>query len=180
MKKEMIDQLDEFGNYISVVDKNLAHELGLWHKVVHVWIINDNNEIMLQYRCAQKKFFPDVWDTSFAGHIDAGETSLEAVLREGKEELGIDIDTSKLIHLFKTKEQLVYNDMISNEHVDVFLLKDNIKLEDLVLQDIEVGEVKYMSVSRFFEALEDSTEKIMEHPGVYKQLKKSLFNIYNL
>lgn len=175
MIKEMIDQLDENGNFISIVDKDLAHEKGLWHKAVHVWIVNDNNEIMLQYRCAQKKFFPDVWDTSFAGHIDAGETSLEAVIREGKEELGIDVDTSKLKYLFTTKEHLVYNDMISNEYVDVFLLRDNVKLGDLVLQDIEVGGVKYMPVSQFFEVINDSTEKIMEHSGVYKQLKKSLF-----
>ena len=144
MVRELIDQLDEDGEFLGVVDKDEAHQKGLWHRAVHVWIVNDKKEILLQYRCHQKKFFPDVWDASFAGHVDTGENPINAVIREGKEELGIDVDVSKLSHLFTIKEQQTYNDIISNEFVDVFLLRD--KLE----------------------------EKIMQHPTIHKQLKKVL------
>lgn len=171
---ELIDEYDKNGNYKGVIDKDVAHRDGLWHKAVHVWIVNDDDEIMLQYRCSKKKFFPNVWDTSFAGHIDAGETSLDAVIREGKEELGINVNTSKLTHLFTMKETLVYKDIKSNEFVDVFLLRDNIKLDTLVLQDIEVGATKYMKIDRFFEAIKDPEEGIMDHQEEYKQLKKIL------
>ena len=91
MEHEMIDQYNLRGEKINVIDKAEAHKLGLWHKAIHVWVVNDNNEILLQYRCKDKSFYPNTWDCSFAGHIGTGESSLETVLREGKEELGIDI-----------------------------------------------------------------------------------------
>ena len=170
MKYEMIDRLDDNGNTIGTVLKSVAHRDGLWHRAVHVWIVN-NDEILLQYRCAKKDFYPNVWDTSFAGHVDAGETPLDAVIREGKEELGIDVDISKLTHLFTIKEQLTYKDIISNEFVDVFLLRDNIKLEDIVLQDSEVGDVKYMKIDEFFNRIENNDESIMAHKEIHNKLK---------
>ena len=69
MVKEIIDEYNYRGEKIGVVDKDIAHEKGLWHKSVHVWLINDKNEILLQYRCAEKKLYPNTWDISFAGHI---------------------------------------------------------------------------------------------------------------
>ena len=45
-----------------------------------------------------------VLDISFSGHVQAGEAPLEAVRREGREELGINIDTSKLQYLFFCRE----------------------------------------------------------------------------
>ena len=105
MDHELIDEIDETGKFIRVIDKSIAHRDGLWHKSVHVWIVNANNQILLQYRCSEKKFFPDFWDASFAGHIGAGENSLTTALREGKEELGIDVDLSKMEFIFTNKEK---------------------------------------------------------------------------
>ena len=176
MEHELIDEIDENGKFIRVVDKSIAHKEGLWHKSVHVWIVNDNNEILLQYRCADKSFFPDVWDASFAGHIGAGEDSLTTAIREGKEELGINVDTSKIRFIFTNKEKLVYGNIISNELIDVYVLRDNINLEDLTLQETEVGGAKYMNVFDFFDAINKTEEKIFPHPEEYKQLKRILIN----
>ena len=126
MEHEMIDQYNLRGEKIGVVDKANAHKLGLWHKSVHVWIINDNNEILLQYRCKDKKLYPDTWDCSFAGHIGTGETSVEAVLREGKEEIGIDVNIDKLEYIFTNKEILKYENIDSREFVDIYLLRQNV------------------------------------------------------
>ena len=99
MKNEIIDQYNYIGEKIGTVDKEIAHEKGLWHKSVHVWIVNDKNEILLQYRSADKKLYPNTWDVSFAGHISAGESSIDAVIREGKEELGIKVDLNNLNYI---------------------------------------------------------------------------------
>lgn len=77
--EELIDLLDENGNMIGTIDKAIAHRDGLWHKSVHIWMVNDKNEILLQHRCAEKNFFPNFWDCSFAGHVGAGEESIESV-----------------------------------------------------------------------------------------------------
>ena len=93
--EEIIDLLDEKGKVIGEVSKEKAHKSGLFHRVVHVWILNDKNQILVQRRSKAKDFYPNVWDVSFAGHIHAGESSLDAALREGKEELAmvaVDID----------------------------------------------------------------------------------------
>ena len=44
MEHEMIDQYNIRGEKIGVVDKQIAHRDGLWHKSVHVWIINKKGE----------------------------------------------------------------------------------------------------------------------------------------
>ncbi len=106
MEHEMIDQLnEETGEVIGIVDKDIAHRDGLWHKSVHVWIVNDKNQILLQQRCAEKKFYPNVWDSSFAGHVGAGEDSITSAIREGEEELGIQVDINKMNYLFTYKEK---------------------------------------------------------------------------
>lgn len=172
MEHEMIDQYNIRGEKIGVVDKQIAHRDGLWHKSVHVWIINEKKEVLLQYRCSDKSLYPDTWDASFAGHIGVGESSIEAVIREGKEELGIDVDLEKLEYIFTNKEILLYNDIDSREFVDIFLLRQDIKLEDLVYQEEEVGGSKYVSVNEFFELAE--ANKLFPHEVEYSVLKKVL------
>lgn len=172
MEHEMIDQYNMRGEKIGVVDKMIAHRDGLWHKSVHVWIINENGEVLLQYRCSDKSLYPDTWDASFAGHIGAGESSIEAVIREGKEELGIDVDLEKLEYIFTNKEILVYNDIDSREYVDIFILRQDIKVEDLVYQEEEVGGSKYVNTEEFFDLAEN--DKLFPHEVEYNVLKKVL------
>lgn len=172
MKHEMIDQYNKIGEKIGVIDKDIAHEKGLWHKSVHVWILNDKNEILLQYRCADKKLYPDTLDCSFAGHISAGETSIEAVLREGKEELGIDVDLNKLEYIFTNKEIVHYKEIKSNEFVDIYILKQNVELDKIIFQAEEVSNAKYVSIEEFFYLIEKN--KVLPHEIEYMVLKEIL------
>ena len=100
MEHELIDYFDEKRNFKGVIDKAVAHKNGLWHRSVHVWIINSKNQILLQKRCAAKKFYPEFWDCSFAGHIGAGECSVVSAIREGEEELGLKLKESDLKYAF--------------------------------------------------------------------------------
>ena len=137
MEHEQIDEYNKLGEKIGVVDKEIAHRDGLWHKAVHVWIVNDNNEILLQYRCAEKSLYPNLWDCSFAGHIGVGESSIEGLIREGKEELGIEVDLEKLEFVMTTVENVVYEKIISNEFDDVYILRQNIDINEIKFQKIK-------------------------------------------
>lgn len=172
MEHEMIDEYNCRGEKIGVVDKEVAHKKGLWHKSVHVWILNDKNEILLQYRCAEKKLYPDTWDCSFAGHIGAGESSIEAVLREGKEELGIDVNLECLSYVFTNREGIEFEQIISNEFVDVFVLRQNVGVDDLVFQKEEVSDAKFVSLEEFFDLVEH--EMVLPHEVEYMVLKEIL------
>lgn len=172
MEHEIIDEYNLIGEKIGVVDKEIAHKKGLWHKAIHVWILNDKNEILLQYRCAEKKLYPNTWDCSFAGHIGAGEASVHAVVREGKEELGIDVDLGKLEYVLTNREKTKYEQIQSNEFVDIYILRQNINLNSITLQKEEVSDAKYVSLEEFFNLIKE--EKILPHEIEYMVLKEIL------
>lgn len=71
-------------------------------------IIKQNNKYLLLKRASHSKTFPDTWDFA-GGKFDKGETPIEALIRETKEETNFDIEKAE--ELF----QLMYKD--NNHHL---------------------------------------------------------------
>jgi 16S rRNA (adenine1518-N6/adenine1519-N6)-dimethyltransferase len=61
----------------------------LRHRAVHILIFNSRGEVFLQKRSQWKDRHPLAWDSSAAGHLEAGEEYDSAAARELEEELGI-------------------------------------------------------------------------------------------
>jgi len=57
------------------------------HRVV-AGLLVDGDKALLCHRCADRAWYPDVWDLP-GGHIEDGETASAALVRELHEELGI-------------------------------------------------------------------------------------------
>ncbi|WP_158651465.1 GNAT family N-acetyltransferase [Mesobacillus jeotgali] len=110
---------------------------GDYHLVVHVWIINDDGQFLIQRRQPWKVGFPNMWDCSAAGSAVLGDDSEQAAVREAKEELGIDLDIEKGERLFTVK--------FSQGFDDIWLVRQNVAIEDLHLQEEEVAEAKWAS-----------------------------------
>lgn len=89
--EELFDVYIRNGEYIGVKSKSICHseKPGFYHKPVWIWIINSNNDILVQKRAASKKNNPNKWDMPSAGHIISGETSIQGAIRETYEELGV-------------------------------------------------------------------------------------------
>ena len=66
-----------------------VHGNNLRHRAVHILVFNHSSEIFLQKRSRWKDRHPGLWDSSAAGHVDAGEDYDEAADRELNEELGV-------------------------------------------------------------------------------------------
>lgn len=115
-------------------ERGIVHAQDLLHKAVQVWIINRRNELLLQRRSPDKILCPNMLDVSFAGHVQAGETSVQAVVREGKEELGIEVSLSNLEYLFSYREHRTFNHetYFENEISDIFLYKADVPLESCI------------------------------------------------
>ena len=107
MKKRTMEYIDIFDKNNNptgkVKEKQQAHDDGNFHRTAHIWIINDKNKLLLQKRSASKKSHPNCQDISVAGHIRAGESVLEGVIRELKEELGVEVEERELQYIATVK-----------------------------------------------------------------------------
>jgi isopentenyl-diphosphate delta-isomerase type 1 len=87
---EVFDIINDDGSVIGQATRKECHNGSfLLHTVVHALVFNSKGDLLLQKRSMMKDIQPGKWDTSVGGHINPGETSIEAVIREADEELGI-------------------------------------------------------------------------------------------
>ena len=70
---EMFPVVDEDDRVIRSAPRGEVHGNNLRHRAVHILLFNRQNEVYLQKRSRWKDRHPLVWDSSAAGHVDAGE-----------------------------------------------------------------------------------------------------------
>jgi len=89
-QEEFLEAVNDGGEVIGILPRSTIHgNPSLIHRVVHVLVFNSKGELLLQKRSMNKDVAPGKWDTSVGGHINPGESLLDAVRREMNEELGI-------------------------------------------------------------------------------------------
>ncbi len=144
---ERIDILDSSGEQTGrVAWKSEAHRLGLWHRCFHCWIVSPEIPsggpyLFAQRRAAGKETWPNRLDVTVAGHLGAGEGTLEGGLREIEEEIGLTVDPDELIPLgTRTVESRIPAGLDRELH-EVFLLVRFLSPKDLRLQEEEVAAI---------------------------------------
>ena len=159
---ELLDVYDSLGNKTGrVVNRDNKDEI--FNKDEHIavaiiYIENDKGEFLMQKTSKEKGGYY----SSTGGHINHGEDAFNTIIREVKEELGVDISNDNIISL-------------GHICVDfpirfIFYLKKNIDLNNIILQKDEVESVSYMSVDEIRNLL----DKGLMHKGHYKVLEKVL------
>jgi len=135
---ELWDILDENGNKTGkIVERGKPMEQDEYHLVVHVWIKNSNGEFLISKR-TPNKIFPNMWETTVGSAI-IGEDSLNAALREVKEEIGILLLPSAGKYLFRLKRQ--HHDF--PDFIDVWLFKAEADIKTVIYQPEEVCGAKW-------------------------------------
>jgi len=121
---------------------------GEFHIVVEVWTINSKGEILVTLRDPKKDCYPNKWENT-GGSLSSGETSKQGAVRELFEETGILALESELILLGTRKEQSTF--------IDIFLLRHDIEIENITLQAGETIDVKWVTLDRLDEMIEDGS-----------------------
>lgn len=80
-----------------------VHANNLLHRAIHILVFNPVGEVFLQLRSRSKDRHPLCWDSSAAGHVNAGEDYDQTAKRELSEELGILIPLEKVAKLPASK-----------------------------------------------------------------------------
>jgi isopentenyldiphosphate isomerase len=178
--------------YLDVVDANglltghvklrsEVHRNGDWHKTVHVWLMNNNHELLLQLRANNKESFPGCWDISCAGHRCAGETAIQAALHEASEELGILLAPENLEYQFSVKNSAILNNntFFDNEIADVFLAHSDAPANAFTVSGSEVAQVCWLSVANIKSCIKTNRLPFVPHTKEYEQLFLKLEHQFN-
>ena len=132
--------------------KSEIHRNGWFHPTVHIWFYTADGLILLQKRAAEKETFPDLWDVSVAGHVQAGETPMEAALREVHEEIGLHLSSDELEFLDRFKSENVHGeDLIDREFHYCYLSPLKSPLESLRPEQGEVSALQLIPLLKFAE-----------------------------
>lgn len=87
---EIFDIVNEQDEIIGSATRAECHEQNLLHREIYIVVFNAKRELLLQKRSLTKDNNPGLWTLSATGHVDQGESTDTAAIRELKEEIGID------------------------------------------------------------------------------------------
>lgn len=139
--------VDEHDNPIGSATKEEAWQQGLIHRAVRFSIYNSKGQLLVQKRSPNKKIFPNCWDNSAAGHVDAGETYEQAAVRELQEEIGITLPEAHLEFVGSYYVDAKDDWRILRRFTRYYTLTLDDPVPELKLAKDEITEIQWMDIS---------------------------------
>ena len=126
------------------IDRNSNERLkqGEYHLVVEAIIINSEGKILLTKRAKSKNKYPLMWECT-GGSCLKGENTLTAILREVREEIGVNFKEEDAIFLKTLREDN------AKDFKDIWLFRRDIEIKNLKFTDGEVIEAKWVDIKEF-------------------------------
>lgn len=155
---EKRDLYDKNRNSLGIViNKDDDIPDGCYIMVVMIIMQNSNGEFLLQKRSELKG---GKWAFT-GGHPKSGESSLEGIISEVKEELGIDISSEKI--------QLMKSNVFEKVIGDIYYVNMEFDLEKIVLQEEEVSDVMLASYGEIIDMIKNE-EFFKSHGKVFMDI----------
>ena len=119
---------------------------GEYHLAIEAMLINDEGKILISQRAGHRKRYPLMWECN-GGSAVMGETSVQAIVREMREELGIEFREEEAIFLKEYKGDVYFK--------DYWVFKTNVKPEELTFPDGESIAAKWVTIDEIIEMREN-------------------------
>lgn len=139
--EENVILVDKNDTQIGLMSKLDAHKKGILHRAFSVFILNNNNEIMLQKRAYNKYHSGGLWTNTCCSHQREGENSIEAGKRRLLEEMGFETEL-KIITSFIYKVE--FENGLTEHELDYLLIGKFLKSP--VINKQEVADWKWMKI----------------------------------
>ncbi len=164
--KEILDLVDEQDRVIGFDTREAVSQKGLHnYRVVGIFLLDENERILLPTRSMNCKLYPGCYDFSVAGHVLHGETYESAAEREAEEELGIQRGILNLKEFLYTLYPNDYGLSSFSKYYYAYYSGDYLKISD------EVDSYQWLPIS--------SIERLMEsRPKMFKSDFHSVFGYY--
>ena len=134
---------------------------------VTCWIINKDGKILLTQRKLDKHN-GGKWEPT-TGLVVSGESSLQGIVRELNEEIGININQSEI----KLVKEIVEERTDVSFFRDIYLIRKDIDLRAIKYNDGEVVNAKYVTIDEFNSMLlkNEILEYLRYFSTLYKKIK---------
>lgn len=179
--KAPFDILDDNGNPTGEQKSHKeVHLLGLSHRLIHVWILTPDKQLLLQKRAHTKEADPDLWDISCVGHVDAGESSVVAAQREVQEELHLSFPLEKFTFLQTIRYKYTLNDgkYLIDHFCDAYLVETAVTLNDITIDTTEVAAIRFVPFTTLEEMIENKKKEFVGRTADYHALLSYLEKHY--
>jgi len=143
---EKWDIYDEVGNRTGMTMNRGENDIGKFNLAVNIILVDAKENYLIQKRSEMKKSKPGIWDIT-SGAVLAGESSMEAAMRETYEELGISLKENDLYLMGRVKG--------ISSFVDIWIAKIELDGYEFIPND-EVSQVKLIDKNQLKQLVIDS------------------------
>jgi len=170
---EIFDLYDNKGILLEEkMERGGTNKKGQFHLVAHIWIKNSEGKFLMQQRNKKTDRIPHQWAAT-GGAVTSGEDSLTGAIRETEEEIGIKFDKDQ----FRLLKRFFVEDETANYITDLYLIEEDVLINDCVLDTVEVKQLKYFTLEEYKQlALNNQAwnyERLVTRVGYYDALEKS-------
>lgn len=162
--EEQVILVNEKDEPIGLMPKMEAHEKAALHRAFSVFILNKDNQLMLQQRAAHKYHSPLLWTNTCCSHQRLGESNLSAGKRRLQEEMGFSVE---LKELFSFIYKAPFDNGLTEHELDHVMI--GYFNEEPTINIDEVAAWKWMS-------LEEVKTDIIHHSEKYTEWFKIIFD----
>lgn len=164
MIEENVILVNKDDEQIGLMPKLEAHEKAVLHRAFSVFVLNGNNEIMLQQRAHHKYHSPLLWTNTCCSHQREGESNIQAGSRRLFEEMGFKTNLKELFHfIYKAP----FDNGLTEHELDHVMIGYYDEKPEINPEEVEAW--KWMDI-------EEVKSDMLLHPEIYTVWFKIIFD----
>jgi isopentenyl-diphosphate delta-isomerase len=132
-------------------------------RVSALWLTNSRGEILIAKRHRNKFYHPETWGPAVAGTVEVGESYEDNIIKEAKEELGLENIKPKIGPKIRV-------DDVHPFFLQWYVLTTDKTLDEFELQSDEVEGVDWISPEGLEKQLKEQSEKFTPNMKRYFEL----------